>query len=152
MGNLSFNHWQHIRKYDLPALFSLFSLISISLRWHKIEKAAFRCFSSIQKDFIFVSAVGADRRGIVSDITKIVVEKGGNVGESQATNLGSHFGLSMLVSAPKHESEALQASLTSLPGLATSCFVTGDPNDVSIIPDIGCKFYYFISCTLNYIL
>jgi len=99
-----------------------------------------------------VSAVGADRRGIVSDITKIVVDKGGNVGESQATKLGSHFGLSMLVSVPKRESEALQASLTSLPGLATSFFITDDPNAVSISPNIGCKFHYFISCTLNYIL
>jgi len=102
-----------------------------------IQRATLRCFSTIEKEFIVVSAVGTDRRGIVSDITKIVVDKGGNVGESQAAKLGSHFGLSMLISIPKRESEALQASLTSLPGLATSCFVTGDPRAVTVTPNVG---------------
>jgi len=102
-----------------------------------MQRAALRCFSTIEKEFIIVNAVGSDRRGIVSDITKIVVDNGGNVGKSQAAKLGSHFGLSMLISIPKRESEALQASLTSLPGLATSCFVTDDPSAVTIAPKIG---------------
>jgi len=104
-------------------------------RTNPIQKVAIRCFSTIQKEFIVISAVGNDRRGIVSDITKIVVEKGGNVGESQAAKLGSHFGLSMLISIPKSESLDLQASLTSIPGLATSCTVTNDPKKITVSPD-----------------
>lgn len=102
-----------------------------------IQRAALRCFSTVEKEFIVVSAVGSDRRGIVSDITKIVVDKGGNVSESQAAKLGTHFGLSMLISIPKRESEALQVSLTSLPGLVMSCFVTDDPKAVNVTPNIG---------------
>jgi len=100
-----------------------------------IDKAI-RRFSTIQKEFIAISAVGNDRRGIVSDITKIVIEKGGNVGESQAAKLGSSiFNLSMLISVPKSESLDLQASLTSIPGLRVSCIVTNDPKKVTVSPD-----------------
>ena len=99
-----------------------------------------RCFSSMDKDYLVVNAVGPDRVGIVSGLTKMVVDKGGNVGESQASRLGSHFGLMMLVSVPKKSSQELQTSLKELEGMSTSCYTTDDPNAVQASPGDGCKF------------
>ena len=47
----------------------------------------------------------------------MVVDKGGNVGESQTSQLGSHFGflfLMMLVSVPKSPSQELQIAFKDL--------------------------------------
>ena len=86
-----------------------------------------------------MNAVGVDRPGIVSDLTKMVVNAGGNVGESQAAKLGSHFGLMMLISVPKIQSGVLQNALSSMEGMSTSCYLTGDPDAVEVTPHIGCK-------------
>ena len=70
----------------------------------------------------------------------MVVDKGGNVGESQASRLGSHFGLMMLVSVPKSSSEELQTALKELEGMSTTCYITNDPNAITAPPGDGCKF------------
>lgn len=87
-----------------------------------------------------MNAVGPDRVGIVSGLTQLVVEKGGNVGESQASRLGSHFGLMMLVSVPKSSSDELQQAVKTLEGMSISCFVTDDPSAVVSAPKVGCEF------------
>ena len=46
-----------------------------------------RHFSTGQKSLI-INAVGNDRLGIVSDMSKFVNDAGGNVGESQAAHYG----------------------------------------------------------------
>lgn len=84
-----------------------------------------------------LNAVGPDRPGIVSEMTKLVVDHGGNVGESQASRLGSHFGLMMLVNVPKSQSGALQAAATGMSGMTTSCYVTGNPDTVEVTPRVG---------------
>lgn len=103
-----------------------------------------RCFSSIDKEHIIVNAVGPDRVGIVSGLTKLVVDKGGNVGESQASKLGSHFGLMMLVSVPKASSSELQNAVKGIEGMSTTCFVTDDPHAVSS-PGTGYSGHFTLS-------
>jgi len=83
--------------------------------------------------------VGPDRPGIVSDFTKLVVDQGGNVGESQASRLGSHFGLMMLIAIPKTKSDSLQTAVTAMPGMSSSCYITGNPHAVEITPKVGCE-------------
>ena len=97
----------------------------------------FRTFSTTQNEFLVLNAVGPDRPGIVSEFTKIVVDQGGNVGESQASRLGSHFGLMMLVKIPKSHSEALQTAVEGMAGMSTTCYSTGDPDAVEITPKVG---------------
>lgn len=86
-----------------------------------------------------VNAVGSDRPGIVSDLTEIVVNAGGNVGESIASRLGSYFGLMMLVSVPKGKSTNLQSALKSMSNMSTTCYSTSNPNEMEITPRIGYK-------------
>lgn len=99
-----------------------------------------RYFSGSQKEFLVLNAVGPDRPGIVSDLTKLVVDQGGNVGGSQAQKLGSHFGLMMLVSVPKNHSMKLQELVNGISDMTTSCYITNDPNATEITPTVGCKF------------
>jgi glycine cleavage system transcriptional repressor len=58
------------------------------------------------KAYAVLSAIGADRVGIVDDISGIVAEGGGNIEESKMAVLGSEFAVMMLVSM---EAEALEA-------------------------------------------
>ena len=67
------------------------------------------------------------------------------MGESQASRLGSHFGLMMLVSVPKSTTEELQDAVKALEGMSTSCYATEDPNATKDSPRVGCKscIYFF---------
>jgi predicted amino acid-binding ACT domain protein len=102
-------------------------------------KSLFRAFSAADSEFLVVNAVGPDRPGIVSDFTKLVVDQEGSVGESQASRLGSHFGLMMLITVPKAKSEALQTAVKKMSDMNTSCYLTGDPNAVEVTPKDGCE-------------
>jgi predicted amino acid-binding ACT domain protein len=104
-------------------------------------KTIVRAFSSREKEFLVINSVGVDRPGIVSGITKHVVDAGGSIGASQAAKLGSHFGLMMLVSVPKDQSVSLQKSLANVDDMSTVCYVTVDPKAVSIQPRDGCKYF-----------
>ena len=86
-----------------------------------------------------VNAVGPDRPGIVSELTKLVIDQGGNVGESQASRIGSHFGLMMLITVPKANSEALQSAVQTVNNVSTSCYLTSDPSSIEVVPKDGCK-------------
>jgi len=89
-----------------------------------------------------VNAVGKDRTGIVSELTKLVTDAGGNVGDSQAAKLGSHFSLMMHLSVPSGRAEALRNALEGcvLEGMSVICFEDDavDPNAVEVTPKIGC--------------
>jgi glycine cleavage system transcriptional repressor len=50
------------------------------------------------KAYAVVSAIGADRVGIVDDLSGIVSERGGNIEESKMAVLGGEFAVMMLVS------------------------------------------------------
>ena len=63
---------------------------------------------------IVISAVGTDRTGVVQDITKDILECGGNIEESRMTTLGSEFAMLMLVSGNWHTLSKLEQKLEKL--------------------------------------
>lgn len=48
-------------------------------------------------EFAVVSALGEDRAGIVKDLSKVILECGGNISESKMATLGGEFAAVMLV-------------------------------------------------------
>ena len=55
-------------------------------------------------------------------MTKHVIDVGGNVGESQASKLGQHFSLMMLVDIPDDKLATLNDSLASMTDLSASVY------------------------------
>eukprot|EP00567_Pseudictyota_dubia_P001936 CAMPEP_0197466626 /NCGR_PEP_ID=MMETSP1175-20131217/65152_1 /TAXON_ID=1003142 /ORGANISM="Triceratium dubium, Strain CCMP147" /LENGTH=252 /DNA_ID=CAMNT_0043002675 /DNA_START=46 /DNA_END=805 /DNA_ORIENTATION=+ len=70
---------------------------------------------------IVVNALGTDRPGIVSDLTKSVTDLGGSVGDSHSTKLGADFSLTMLIHVPSNSAESLKASLHNMEGMSINC-------------------------------
>jgi glycine cleavage system transcriptional repressor len=61
---------------------------------------------------VAVTALGADRPGIVAAVTGVLVRHGGNLEDTAMTNLGGHFAMMLVVEVPDEESaEALETSL-----------------------------------------
>lgn len=90
------------------------------------------------KTYLIINSLGIDRTGIVSDLSKLVTDAGGNVGESQAAKVGNHFSLTMLISVPTEKKDSLQASLESLSGMTTHCIESeSDPTATQIKPSIA---------------
>ncbi len=79
---------------------------------------------NLKQTQLVINAVGTDRLGIVHDMTKEVIDAGGNVGASQAAKLGKYFSLLMLVEVPSSEVEALTESLKQFPDLSASVCLT----------------------------
>jgi glycine cleavage system transcriptional repressor len=63
---------------------------------------------------IVLSAIGADRPGVVRDISKAVVECGGNIEESRMVALGSEFAVLLLISGHWHTLTKLEKALQGL--------------------------------------
>jgi glycine cleavage system transcriptional repressor len=63
---------------------------------------------------IVISAVGADRTGVVQDLTKVILACGGNIEESRMTTLGSEFAMLLLVSGNWHTLSRLEQGLDRL--------------------------------------
>lgn len=83
---------------------------------------------------LIINAVGTDRLGIVHDMTKEVIDAGGNVGASQAAKLGKYFSLMMLVEVPETKVQSLTESLQQLKDLSASVCSTedaGQNNDIT---------------------
>ena len=75
------------------------------------------------KQLIAICAIGNDRTGLVYDLTRVVVDCGGNVLESRMTALGNEFALFMLVWGNWHTLAKLEGELAKLAessGLAIS--------------------------------
>ena len=66
---------------------------------------------------LIISAVGSDRSGIVSEISGIITNHGGNVEESRMSKMGSDFAIIMLVSVPLDWEESLELSIQSIKNL-----------------------------------
>lgn len=61
---------------------------------------------------VAVTAVGADRPGIVAAVTKVLYEHGGNIEDSRMAILGGHFAMMLIVALPAGSDPArLEASL-----------------------------------------
>jgi len=96
-----------------------------------------RTFTSNPNKFFILNALGIDRPGIVSDVTKIVTDVGGNVGESRAVKLGNHFSMMMLVTVPESNATKFGVSLENdLKDLTTTFIETANPDLVKTTPRI----------------
>jgi glycine cleavage system transcriptional repressor len=90
------------------------------------------------KKVVVIHSIGKDRPGIVADVTRIVTDKGGNVGESRAQLLGGHFSLMMLVEIAEKEVKTLEEQLGSgVAGMKTECFEADDQKNATVAPTIA---------------
>lgn len=63
------------------------------------------------QQLLVISAVGSDRKGILRDLTRVVLDCGGNIHESRMTALASEFAVLMLVSGKWHTVTRLEQEL-----------------------------------------
>lgn len=70
--------------------------------------------SSKIPQLVVLSAVGTDRPGVVKDISKAILDCGGNIEESRMTSLGSEFAVLMLISGNWHTPAKLEKALQAL--------------------------------------
>jgi glycine cleavage system transcriptional repressor len=63
---------------------------------------------------IVLSAVGSDRPGVVKDLSKSILDCGGNIEESRMASLGTEFAVLMLISGHWHTPAKLEKALESL--------------------------------------
>ena len=63
------------------------------------------------KQLIVISAVGQDRAGVVHELTRAVLDCGGNIAESRMSALGSEFAMLLLVSGNWHTLARLESEL-----------------------------------------
>jgi len=88
---------------------------------------------------VVIHSIGVDRPGIVADITRIVTDKGGNVGESRAHLLGGIFSLMMQVDIGEKDVGDLQDQLASgVKGMKTECLESVEKN-ANVAPMIACE-------------
>ncbi len=66
------------------------------------------------KEYLVVTTVGPDRRGIVEKITEVIVSQQANIEESRMARLGGEFAVIMLLSLPGKKEEVLLAGLDTL--------------------------------------
>jgi glycine cleavage system transcriptional repressor len=80
------------------------------------------------KQFLVLSAVGRDRPGIVSEVSKLILEHGGNMEDSRMAVLGGDFALIVLVSGP---SDAVGNLQRNFPDFARQRGLTGSAHETS---------------------
>lgn len=66
------------------------------------------------KELIVICAIGSDRTGLVYDVTRVILDCGGNVLESRMTALGSEFAMLLLVSGHWHTLTKLESEFKKL--------------------------------------
>ncbi len=79
---------------------------------------------------IVLSVIGTDRTGIVQEITKVILDCGGNIEESRMAALGAEFALLLLVSGNWHTLTKLESGLDKLTedgSLTINLKKTGEP-------------------------
>ena len=79
---------------------------------------------------IVLSVIGTDRAGIVQEITKVILDCGGNIEESRMTALGAEFAMLLLVSGNWHTLTKLESGLDKLTedgSLTINLKKTGEP-------------------------
>jgi len=109
----------------------------------QVRRAAFS--SHAGTTHFVLNAVGLDRPGIISDITKVVTEANGNVGESRALKLGEHFTVMMLVALPQSDEVAVQEMFSPLKDMSISTFKTKDPLACNANVKIGYEGHFVLS-------
>eukprot|EP00934_Nitzschia_sp_Nitz4_P004245 Nitzschia sp. Nitz4//scaffold139_size61406//31338//32171//NITZ4_006458-RA/size61406-snap-gene-0.3-mRNA-1//1//CDS//3329535846//4235//frame0 len=110
---------------------------------HRLPAVALRHLRPVQTirtlatQEVIINAVGNDRTGIVSDMTKCVTQVGGNVGASNAATLGSHFSLMMLVQLQDTQIDPLVEELKTLKDLHATVHVVAVSDTPRVAPTIG---------------
>ena len=66
------------------------------------------------EQFLVLSALGADRPGLVAEVTDYLSHHSGNVEDSRMAVLGAEFGILLLVSGTPEEIAAIERDLDSL--------------------------------------
>ena len=66
------------------------------------------------KQLIVISAIGGDRTGLVYDLTRVVLDCGGNILESRMSAFGSEFAMLLLVAGNWHTLAKLESELKKL--------------------------------------
>jgi len=113
-------------------------------RINATTKVSTRHFSTQDpQKYIVINSHGLDRPGIVADITQIVTDKGGNVGESQAQLLGGHFAIMLLVQIQSSDVESLSQQLQDVKGMSTSVFDAIGPKKAELSPKVGCEYFLY---------
>ncbi|MBI2195354.1 MAG: transcriptional regulator [Planctomycetes bacterium] len=82
------------------------------------------------REYFVLTALGADRPGIVAEVTEFLHQHGCNVEESRMSILGGEFGLLLLVAAPAGASAQFSQRLAELEArsrLEVRCRPTGPP-------------------------
>ena len=80
---------------------------------------------------LIITAVGSDRLGIVSELTKIITNHGGNIEESRMTRLGADFTIIMLVTIDSKYKESLIMDLQAIEELSITTKTTKSKNDIT---------------------
>ena len=73
---------------------------------------------------LIISALGFDRPGIVSELTGIITNHGGNIEDSHMTRLGSDFSIIMLVKVDPEWEESLIVALQAIKELSITTKAT----------------------------
>lgn len=87
---------------------------------------------------LFISAIGPDRPGIVSEISGVITSHGGNVEESRMSRLGSEFAIIMIVSVSPDWEESLKVTLKSISKLT---IITKPTKTKKTRENIKCNIY-----------
>jgi glycine cleavage system transcriptional repressor len=66
------------------------------------------------KNYLVISAIGEDRPGIVGDISRVVMEGGGNIVDSRMTVLGGEFALILMICGNWSTIAKIEAQLAPL--------------------------------------
>lgn len=66
------------------------------------------------QQLVVLSVIGTDRAGVVNELTKVVLDCGGNIEESRMTALGSEFAMIVLVSGNWHTLNKLESAIDKL--------------------------------------
>ncbi len=74
------------------------------------------------KEYLVVTTVGPDKRGIVEKITEVIVGHHANIEESRMARLGGEFAVIMLLSLPGEKEEQFITGLDSLTQLGLTVF------------------------------
>lgn len=61
-----------------------------------------------------LTAIGADRPGLVEDVSEFVFKHGGNIEDSRMANLGGQFAMMLLISVPLSVMENMRGELRDL--------------------------------------
>ena len=66
------------------------------------------------KQLIVISAIGSDRTGLVYDLTRVVLDCGGNILESRMSAFGNEFAMLLLVAGNWHTLAKLETEIKKL--------------------------------------